>query len=55
MKIQIINKHILLSLNSGYYLIDTGSAVSFGKDSEINIEGKNYKISSSIMGVDIIV
>ena len=44
--------HIFLLNGNEAWLLDTGSPVSFGRNNEIAIHGKNFEISSSYMGLN---
>lgn len=51
-KLIVWNRHILIELNNGYLVIDTGSPQSFHKDGLITIGEKNFNVPNSIMGID---
>lgn len=51
--IDIVNGHLLFDNGQGYTLIDTGSPVSFHKDGHLAIDGEDYHLKTSAMGVTI--
>lgn len=46
------NGHVFVELNGNWWLVDTGSPVSFGRGDGIRFGGQDYPIQSDLAGVD---
>lgn len=51
-KINFANDHCLINDGNGYFLVDTGSPVSFCEKEEICLDGTNYKVQKETFGLD---
>ena len=51
MELQEASGHMLVHLNEGRFLVDTGSPTSFARDGKITFGGKTVDVSTSAMGM----
>lgn len=51
MEIQEISEHMLVNLNEGLFLVDTGSPTSFARGGKITFAGKHIDVPTSAMGM----
>ena len=49
----IIDGHIIVTINSVKYLLDTGSPISFGNVPVVSIDGKDFPLQPSAVGMTI--
>ena len=48
-----IKEHLILKLDQGMWLLDTGAPESFGSINKLEIDGQSYEVASDYMGFDI--
>ena len=51
-ELKFLEKHLYLSLEDGLWLFDTGAPQSFGNSELLVLEGREFPISSSFMGLN---
>lgn len=51
--IKVVDNHILVEIEDNIALVDTGAPYSVGRNSEINILGKDYNLSSDYLGITV--